>query len=106
MARAREHPYVWATWIARLLAGEAHCEWASWFRAHYQDWARDLRPTSTRARWMMDHTDLVNQARESRKKLGYTVSHRGPEFSFRLRGKFADPGGETRPHRRQETGTQ
>ena len=86
MARAREHPYVWATWIARLLAGEAHCEWASWFRAHYQDWAR---PPSDfdQTRWMMDHTDLVNQARESRKKLGYTVYTEG-QNSFRLRGKF------------------
>ena len=23
MARAREHPYIWATWLARLLAGES-----------------------------------------------------------------------------------
>ncbi len=31
MALPREHPYIWATWLARLLAGEAHCEWAGWF---------------------------------------------------------------------------
>ena len=92
MARAREHPYVWATWIARLLAGEAHCEWASWFRAHYQDWAR---PPSDfdQTRWMMDHADLVSQARESREKLGFTV-YTENQNSFRLRGKLATLAGK------------
>ena len=92
MARAREHPYVWATWIARLLAGESSCEWAAWFRAHYQDWERPPSDFDS-ARWMMDHTDLVNQARESREKLGYTV-HTENQNSFRLRGKLATLAGK------------
>ena len=40
LAIPREHPYIWATWLARPLAGEAHCEWAGWFRAHYRDWTK------------------------------------------------------------------
>ena len=69
MVRARDQPYVWTTWLSRLLAGEAHCEWATWFRAHYQDW---VKPPSDfdQTRWMMDHTELVNQARESREAHG------------------------------------
>ena len=39
---AREQPYIWATWVSRLLAGESLCEWAGWFRAHYQDWVKPL----------------------------------------------------------------
>ena len=92
MPRAREHPYIWATWIARLLAGESSCEWAAWFRAHYQDWERPPSDFDS-ARWMMDHTDLVNQARESREKLGYTV-HTENQNSFRLRGKLATLAGK------------
>ena len=92
MTRVRDHPYIWATWLSRLLAGEAHCEWASWFRAHYQDWAR---PPSDfdQTRWMMDHTALVNEARESREKLGYTVYTEG-QNAFRLRGVTATLAGK------------
>ena len=92
LPRPRESPYVWATWLARLLAGEASCEWAAWFRAHYQDWAK---PESdfNQAQWMLDHTALVNQERESREKLGYTVFTEG-QNAFRLRGKFATLAGK------------
>ena len=83
---------MWTTWLARLLAGEASCEWASWFRSHYQAWAKP--PTDfDQAQWMLEHTALVNQARESREKLGYTVFTEG-QNSFRLRGKFATLAGK------------
>ena len=29
-------PYIWATTLAKLLTGENSCEWAGWFRSHYQ----------------------------------------------------------------------
>ena len=75
MPLPRENPYIWVTWLAKLLAGESSCEWSAWFRAHYQDWAK---PPSdfNQAQWMLDHTALVNQARESREKLGYKYSRR------------------------------
>ena len=92
MARAREHPYIWTTWLARLLAGESQCEWAGWFRAHYQDWVK--RPSDfDSARWMMDHTALVNEARESREKLGYEVFTED-QNSFRLQGATATLAGK------------
>ncbi len=28
-------PYVWVTWLPRLLSGESSCEWASWFKAQH-----------------------------------------------------------------------
>ena len=92
MALPREHPYIWATWIARLLASEAHCEWSGWFRAHYQGWTK---PPSDfdQARWMLDHTDLVNQARESREALGYEV-YTENQNSFTRRGATAKLAGK------------
>ena len=92
MARAREHPYIWATWISRLLAGESSCEWAGWFRAQYQDWVKPPSDFDS-ARWMMDHTDLVNQARESREKLAYTV-YAENQNAFRLKGATATLAGK------------
>ena len=92
MARAREHPYIWATWLARLLPGESSCEWAGWFRAHYQDWAKPPSDFDS-ARWMMDHTALVNEARASREKLGYEVFTEG-QNAFTLRGATATLAGK------------
>ena len=92
MTRPRESPYIWATWISRFLAGESSCEWAGWFRANYQDWER---PPSDfdQAQWMMDHTDLLNRARDSREALGYEVFIEN-QNSFRLRGKYATLAGK------------
>ena len=92
MPQTREHPYIWATWLSRLLAGEAHCEWAGWFRAHYRDWTK---PPSDfdQARWTADHTALVNEARKSREALGYEVSTEN-QNSFRLRGATATLAGK------------
>ena len=42
---------------------------------------------------MLEHTALVNQARESREKLGYTV-YTEAQNAFRLRGKFATLAGK------------
>ena len=92
MACPRESPYIWATWIARLLAGESSREWAAWFRAHYQDWVKPPSDFDS-AKWMMDHTDLVNRARESREKLGYTV-YTENQNSFRLQGATATLAGK------------
>ena len=92
MALPREHPYIWATWLARLLAGEAHCEWAGWFRAHYRDWTKPASDFDS-ARWMLEHTALVNEARESREALGYEVFTEN-QNSFRLRGKLATLAGK------------
>ena len=92
MPRPRESPYVWATWLARLLAGEASCEWASWFRSRYQDWTK---PPSDfdQSQWMLDHTALVNRERASREALGYEVFTEG-QNSFRLRGRAATLAGK------------
>ncbi|MYC38445.1 MAG: Dna2/Cas4 domain-containing protein [Chloroflexi bacterium] len=92
MVRAREHPYIWATWLSRLLAGESSCEWAGWFRAHYQDWTKPPSDFDS-ARWMMEHTALVNEARTSREKLGYEVFTEDQNF-FRLQGATATLAGK------------
>ena len=40
MAELRKHgPYIWVTWLTRLLAGENSCEWAAWFRAQHESWS-------------------------------------------------------------------
>ena len=59
-AATRDFPYIWATWLPRLLTDENSCEWAVWFKAHYQNWER--QPSDfDQAQWLLDHTTLVNE---------------------------------------------
>ena len=46
MAELRPNgPYIWITWLTKLLTGEHSCEWASWFKAHHEtrSWRRAYR---------------------------------------------------------------
>ena len=87
MPQRREHPYIWATWLPRLLTGENSCEWAIWFKAHFQDWER--QPSDfDQAQWLMRHTALLNQKRQEWIDRGRNVQVEG-QNAFRLRGRTA-----------------
>lgn len=71
MATRRDNPYVWTTWITRLMAGEAACEWAAWFRAHHM---YDRLPSDFNlARWTMEHTALVREHAAALRDAGHEV---------------------------------
>ena len=87
MPQQREHPYIWTTWLPRLLTGENSCEWAIWFKAHYQDWAK---PPSDfdQAQWLIRHTALLNEQKAqwaSERRTVYVEA----QNAFRLRGESA-----------------
>ena len=87
MPQHREHPYIWATWLPRLLTGENSCEWAVWFKAHYVEWTR--QPSDfDQAQWLLDHTALVNERISNWEIGGYDVDVER-QNSFVLRGKSA-----------------
>jgi hypothetical protein len=80
----RDNPYVWTTWVTRLIAGEAHCEWAAWFRAHHM---YDKLPSDFNvARWTVDHTALVREQTAALRADGYSVFIE-EQNTFRLRGQ-------------------
>ena len=73
LAQRREHPYLCATWLPRLLTGENSCEWAIWFKAHYHGWTST--PTEfDHAQWLMLHTELIHDQRSQWEDRGYAVS--------------------------------
>ena len=59
------------TWLTALLAGDAHCEWATWFRAHntYTKRPSDFNLTI----WKSQHSDMVRTRAASLKAEGYSV---------------------------------
>jgi hypothetical protein len=85
MSQTREDPYIWVTWLTRLLAGESQCEWSAWFRAHHKDY--DKVPSDfDLAGWTMEHNDLVTARREQLLRDGYEV-YVEEENAFRRIGK-------------------
>ncbi len=84
MASPRDEPYVWVTWITRLLAGENHCEWAAWFRAHH---TYDKAPSDfDLAAWSAEHAAMVRARAAALRGEGFQVTLEG-QNAFRLRGK-------------------
>ena len=83
----REHPYIWTTWLPRLLTGENSCEWAAWFKAHHQEW--DQVPSDfDQTQWLIDHTALLNEQKSEWAERGNEMSVEN-QNSFRLRGEAA-----------------
>ena len=82
-------PYVWVTWLPRLLSGESFCEWATWFKAQHEGWSWSRMPSDfDQAGWLLNHTALLNEQRERWEQQGYTVLTEG-QNSFNLRGSSA-----------------
>ena len=92
MPQRREHPYIWATWLPRLLTGDSSCEWAAWFRAHHQGWTR--RPSDfNQAEWLLKHTELLNRRVDNWEVGGFSVDIEA-QNSFQLRGSSATLAGK------------
>ena len=87
VAQQRDFPYIWTTWLPRLLTGENSCEWAVWFKAQHRDWTR-MRSDFNQAQWMLNHTALVNERRTNWENGGFDVAIEG-QNSFQLRGRSA-----------------
>ncbi len=85
MKSLRSEPYIWVTWLTKLLAGESACEWSAWFRAHHKDYDK-LPVDFDLAKWTMEHGDLVNSRREQLRNDGYDV-YIEDENAFRRIGK-------------------
>ena len=88
----RAFPYIWTTWLTKLLTGESSCEWAAWFKAHHQGWQRQPSDFDT-ARWRIDHTALLTETKRKFEDSGYDV-HVEAQNAFRLQGRTATLAGQ------------
>lgn len=79
-------PYFWVTWLTSILAGEAHCEYAPWFRSRfkYDKQPRDFNLDA----WQLEHTALITETVKTLKADGWTVTLEH-QNAFRLTGKTA-----------------
>jgi len=71
MKTERYSPYIWVTWLTKLIAGEQQCEFQSWFKAHYK---YDKKPNSfDLCKWTIKHNQLLHKRRDELEKEGYAV---------------------------------
>ena len=72
----RDGPYIWTTWLSKLLVGDNSCEWAAWFRAQFdgKSWNKADR-TGNLARWQIGHTDMLKRKAEEMREQGYQVTY-------------------------------
>ena len=85
--QSRSRPYIWVTWLTKLLVGENSCEWAAWFRTHYQDYQTVPDDFDSTA-WQIKHTDLLNRVTADLEAKGQQVFTEG-QNRFILRGNVA-----------------
>ena len=82
-------PYVWVSWISKLLVGESSCEWGSWFKAQHEGRSWEERPSDfDQVKWLLKHGELLEQARRYYERQGYLVSV-DSQNAFTLRGNTA-----------------
>jgi len=93
MSVQRASPYIWVTWLTKLV-GENSCEWAAWFRAQHETWSYEKVPSTFDATtWQLNHTTLLNRIRGQLEEQGQTVFTES-QNAFHLRGNVATLGGK------------
>ena len=84
MTEPRSGPYIWVTWLSKLLVGDRSCEWTAWFKAHHKNYDRSTGPFDI-VTWQMNHTALLNDVRAGLELDGNRVSSEDQNY-FNLRG--------------------
>lgn len=90
MTTPRDGSYIWVTWITGLMSADKQCEWAAWFRAHFQGFDR-VPSDFDLAAWKAAHGEMVRARADELRGEGYTVDAEGQKVT--LKGKAATLGG-------------
>lgn len=74
MAPVPRHPkFIWVSWLTAVLAGEAQCVYAPWFKSTFK-YTKLPETSFDKAAWTADHTVLLEKRRIELKRDGWTVS--------------------------------
>lgn len=93
--KLRRRPFIWITWLTKLLAGENKCWWATWFRAthDYQKTPDDPGREAFFKEWTAKHDAIVNRHAATLRANGYTLKME-EDASFFAHGAVADVSGK------------
>ena len=80
-------PYIYLTWLTKVLAGEAECVYQPWVKAHFK-YAKRPDTSFNLAAWSVEHNALVTKRAEALRQDGYVITLED-QNSFKLLGKTA-----------------
>lgn len=63
MAIPRGKPYIWATWLSRVMTGHVSCQWRYWFLAWHK-LIQEQAATFDSVGWQIRHTRLLTEVRQ------------------------------------------
>lgn len=88
----RRKPYVYVTWITKLLSGESACWYAAWYKSqHKYDKVPDDFPD--REAWIKKHDAITNRREAELIEAGY-LCKKEDAAEFTLQGQRADLAGK------------
>ena len=95
MADLRENgPYIWVTWLTKLMVGENSCEHSSWFKAQHESGSWAKAPSDfNQVGWLLSHTAAINKNRDLWEEGGYQTLTEG-QNSFAWETDHATIGGK------------
>jgi hypothetical protein len=75
---------IWATWIAKLMAGESLCSWPAWFKTHYAKYEKaPLKPELIK--YLLVHSRMIDELKNERLAKGEKVFVEGANrFSLEI----------------------
>ncbi len=88
-------PYVWVTWLSKLLAGETRCWFAAWYKAHhrYDKTPDDPEREEFFKQWNVRHDEIVRDRAEREREAGRVVRLE-EDNSFSVVGRGGDLAGK------------
>jgi hypothetical protein len=91
----KPRPYIYATWLTKLIAGESKCWYASWYKANHKYEKRPDDPGREDffAEWTKKHDAIVARRVEELRKQDYVVKVE-EEGEFKLEGVTCDVAGK------------
>jgi hypothetical protein len=80
----RPAPFIWVSWLAKVMSGRVSCDWQYWFQTHHRLLSK--HPSSFDAvSWQISHTRLLSEVKHEFLSAGLR-----PHIEFNL--DFALPG--------------
>jgi CRISPR/Cas system-associated exonuclease Cas4 (RecB family) len=91
----RKRPYVWVSWITKLLSGEDRCWWKAWYKARhkYAKVPDDPGREEFFAEWTATHDAIVEKRAARLRDAGWVVRCE-EDAEFKLAGAGADLAGK------------
>ena len=92
MAKERDSPYIWVTWLAKIMSGDVSCHWQGWFPSHNQLTEKETSDFDM-AGWSIDHTKMLTELKEKLTEEGYNpiieypIKYKIPGSHIEIAGK-------------------